>query len=165
MPYHNIIQFSSVQSVSCVRLFATPWIEARRASLSITNSWSSLRLTSIIFQKNLLFCLCCVLAVAHGIFTVARELLINSCRMHAGSSSLIRDWTWAPRIMSMHLPMGPPGKSLSILIWLCSVTNFTISIVGSVTLEKCTGHFCNIAHTRLVAIEMERRKMDLHGIW
>ena len=41
------IQFSSVQSLSCVLLFATPWIAARQASLSITNSWSSLRLTSI----------------------------------------------------------------------------------------------------------------------
>ena len=39
--------FSSVQSLSRVRLFATPWIAARQASLSITNSWSSLRLTSI----------------------------------------------------------------------------------------------------------------------
>ena len=39
--------FSSVQSLSCVRLFATPWIAARQASLSITNSQSSLRLTSI----------------------------------------------------------------------------------------------------------------------
>ena len=39
--------FSSVQSLSCVRLFATPWIAARQASLSNTNSRSSLRLTSI----------------------------------------------------------------------------------------------------------------------
>ena len=42
-----ILQFSSVQSLSHVRLFATPWIAARQGSLSITNSWSSLRLTSI----------------------------------------------------------------------------------------------------------------------
>ena len=41
------IQFSSVQSLSHVQLFATPWIAARQASLSITNSWSSLRFTSI----------------------------------------------------------------------------------------------------------------------
>ena len=42
------IQFSSVQSLSRVRFFATPWIAARQASLSITtNSQSSLRLTSI----------------------------------------------------------------------------------------------------------------------
>ena len=37
----------SVQSLSHVRLFATPWISAGQASLSINNSQSSLRLTSI----------------------------------------------------------------------------------------------------------------------
>ena len=40
-------QFSSVQSLSRVWLFATPWIAAHQASLSITNSRSSLRLISI----------------------------------------------------------------------------------------------------------------------
>ena len=40
-------QFSSVQLLSHVRLFVTPWIAAHQASLSITNSWSSLRLTFI----------------------------------------------------------------------------------------------------------------------
>ena len=39
--------FSSVQSLSCVRLFATPWIAARQAFRSITNSRSSLRLAFI----------------------------------------------------------------------------------------------------------------------
>ena len=43
----NSSQCSSVQSLSHVQLFATPWIAARQASLSITNSRSSLRLTSI----------------------------------------------------------------------------------------------------------------------
>ena len=43
----NLFQFSSVQSLSHVRLFVTPWIAARQASLSITNSQSSLKLTSI----------------------------------------------------------------------------------------------------------------------
>ena len=42
-----IFQFSSVQSLSRVRLFATPWSAARQASLSITNSWSLLKLVSI----------------------------------------------------------------------------------------------------------------------
>ena len=41
------VQFSSAQSLSHVWLFATPWIAACQASLSITNSRSSLRLTSI----------------------------------------------------------------------------------------------------------------------
>ena len=40
-------QIRSGQSLSRVRLFATPWIAARQASMSITNSRSSLRLTSI----------------------------------------------------------------------------------------------------------------------
>ena len=41
------VQFNSVQSLSRVWLFATPWIAARQASLSITNSRSSLKLMSI----------------------------------------------------------------------------------------------------------------------
>ena len=41
------VQFSSVQSLSRVRLFVTPWTAACQASLSITNSWSSLKLISI----------------------------------------------------------------------------------------------------------------------
>jgi len=46
-PYIGSVLFSSVQSLSRVRLFGTPWITARQASLSITNSRSWLRLTSI----------------------------------------------------------------------------------------------------------------------
>ena len=46
-PKAPCIMFSSVQSLSHVRLFATPWIAACEASLSITNSRNSLRLTSI----------------------------------------------------------------------------------------------------------------------
>ena len=41
------VQFSSVQSLSCVGLFATPWIAAHQVSLSITISWSLLKLMSI----------------------------------------------------------------------------------------------------------------------
>ena len=43
----NSVQLSSVQSLSHVLLFASPWIAGSQASLSITNSRSSLRLTSI----------------------------------------------------------------------------------------------------------------------
>ena len=41
------LQFSSVQSLSHVRLFATPWIAARQASLSYTSSQRPLKLRSI----------------------------------------------------------------------------------------------------------------------
>ena len=53
------VQFSSVQSLSHVQLFAMPWIAACQASLSITNSWSSLRLMSIesvMPSSHLIFC-------------------------------------------------------------------------------------------------------------
>ena len=42
-----LCQFSSVQSLSRVRLFVIPWIAARQAPLSITNTWSSTKLMSI----------------------------------------------------------------------------------------------------------------------
>ena len=45
--FNSHYQFSSVQSLSHVRLFVTPWIAGRQDSLSITNSRSSPRLTSI----------------------------------------------------------------------------------------------------------------------
>ena len=41
------VQFSSVQLLSRVRFFATPWTTAPQASLSITNSWSLFKLISI----------------------------------------------------------------------------------------------------------------------
>ena len=47
MGYKKKLVLSSVQSLSCVRLFATPWIAACQASLSITNSQSLLKLMSI----------------------------------------------------------------------------------------------------------------------
>ena len=58
LPY-NTVQFSSVQLLSRVRLFATPWIAACQASLSVTNSQSSLRLTyieSLMPSSHLILC-------------------------------------------------------------------------------------------------------------
>ena len=54
-----VYQFSSVQSLSRVQLFVTPWIEAHQASLSITNSWSSsnlLSIESVMPSTNLILC-------------------------------------------------------------------------------------------------------------
>ena len=56
----NINQFSSVQSLSCARLFAAPSIAARQASLSITNSRSLHKLMSIesvMSSNHLILCL------------------------------------------------------------------------------------------------------------
>ena len=65
--------FSSVQSFSCVRLFATPWTAARQASLSITSSRSLLKLMSIesVMPSNHLI-LCCPLLFLPLIFPSIR---------------------------------------------------------------------------------------------
>ena len=61
--------FSSVQSLSSVRLFATPWTPARQVSLSIANSQSLLKLISIasVMPSNHLI-LCCPLLFPPSIF-------------------------------------------------------------------------------------------------
>ena len=63
------IQFSSVQSLNHVQLFATPWTIGHQASLSITNSWSLLKLMSIksVMPSNHLI-LCCPLHLLPSIF-------------------------------------------------------------------------------------------------
>ena len=66
-------QFSSVQSLSCVLLFATPWTAARQASLSITNSRSLLKLMPIVSMMpfNHLI-LCCPFLLPPSIFLSIR---------------------------------------------------------------------------------------------
>ena len=63
------IQFSSVQSLSSVQLFATPWTAACQASMAITNSWSLHKLMSIesVMPFNHLL-LCCPLILLRSIF-------------------------------------------------------------------------------------------------
>ena len=58
-PHLLLHQFSSVQSLSRVWLFATPWTAAGQASMSITNPWSLLKLLSIesvISSNHLILC-------------------------------------------------------------------------------------------------------------
>ena len=54
------VQFSSIQSLSNVQLFVTPWTAAHQASLSITNSWSLLKfrsIESVMPSNHLILCL------------------------------------------------------------------------------------------------------------
>ena len=66
-------QFSSVQSLSWVQLFATPWAAGGQASLSITNSWGLLKPMSIesVMPSNRLI-LCCPLLLLPSIFLSIR---------------------------------------------------------------------------------------------
>ena len=73
---------SSVESLSHVRLFATPWTTAHQASLSITNSQSLLRLRSIelVMPSNHLI-LCCPLLLLPSIFPSIR-VFSNESTLH-----------------------------------------------------------------------------------
>ena len=67
------LSYSSVQSLSHVQLFATPWTTAHQASLSITNSWSLFKLMSIesVMSSNHLI-LCHPLLLPPSIFPSIR---------------------------------------------------------------------------------------------
>ena len=115
-------QFSSVLSLSRVWLFETPWIAARQASLSITNSRSSLRLTSIES----------VMPSSH--LTLGRPLLLlpsipPSIRVFSNESTLpmrwLKYWSFSFSII--------PSKEIPWLIsfrmdWLLLISLLTILI-------------------------------------
>ena len=58
-PLQCLVSFSSVQLLSCARIFETPWTAACQASLSFTNFWSLLKLMSIhlvMLTNHLILC-------------------------------------------------------------------------------------------------------------
>ena len=73
MAWETFYVWVSVQLLSCVRLFATPWIAVHQASLSITNSWSWLKFTSfeLVMPSNHLI-LCRPLLLPPSIFPSIR---------------------------------------------------------------------------------------------
>ena len=110
--YSAIKFFSSVQSLSRVRLFATPWIAARRASLSITSSWSSSKLTSI------------ELVMPSSHFILCRPLLLlppiaPSIRVFSNESAIRMRW---PKYWSFSFSISPfneyPGLISFRMDWL-----------------------------------------------
>ena len=102
--FQFIYQFSSVQSLSRVRLFATPWISACQASLSITNSQSSLKLMpveSVMPASHLI--LCCPLLLLPPIPL--------SIRAFSNESTLRMRW---PKYWSCSFSISPSNEQLSI---------------------------------------------------
>ena len=77
--WENNLQVTSVQLLSRVWLLASPWSAAHQASLSITNSWSLLKLMSIesVMPSNHLI-LCCSLLLSPSIFPSIR-VFSNEC--------------------------------------------------------------------------------------
>ena len=92
-------QFSSVQLLSCVQLFAIPWTMNRQASLSITNSWSLLKLMSIesLIPSNYLV-LC---------YTILPPSFFPSIRVFSNESALHIRW---PKYWSFSFSISPSNE-------------------------------------------------------
>ena len=96
----SLFQFSSVKSFSRVQCFAIPWNAAHHVTLSITNSWSSLNLTSIelVMPSNHLI-LCCPLLLPPWIFP--------SIRVFSKESALRIRW---PKYWSFSFNISPSNE-------------------------------------------------------
>ena len=105
------VPLSSVQSLSRVQLFVTPWTAAHQASLSITNSWSLLKLMSIesVMPSNHLI-LCCPLLLLPSIFP--------SIRVFSKDSVLHIRW---PKYWSFSFNISPSNEYSGLNIW-CFLT-------------------------------------------
>ena len=96
----ELTQFSSVQSLSCVQLFVTPWTAAHQASLSITNSPSLLKLMPIesMMPSNHLI-LCHLLLLLLSVFP--------SIRVFSSESVLLIRW---PKHWSFSFSSSPSNE-------------------------------------------------------
>ena len=99
------LQFSSVQSLSRVQLFATAWITACQASLSITNSRSSPKL------------MCIELVMPSSHLILCRPLLLlppipSSIRVFSNESTLRMRW---PKYWSFSVSISPSNEHLGLI--------------------------------------------------
>ena len=98
-------QFSSVRSLSCIRLFATPWIAARQASLSITNSRSLLKLMpieSVMPSSHLILC--------HTLLLLPP--IPPSTRVFSNESTLRMRW---PKCWSFSFSISPSNEHTGLI--------------------------------------------------
>ena len=127
-----VYRFSSVQLLSRVQLFATPWIAARQASLSITNSRSSLQLTSIesVMPSSHLI-LCCPLLLLPPI--------PPSIRVFSNESTLRIRWPkyWSFSFSIIPLPKNTQDRSpLEWTGWISLQSKGLSRVFSNTTVQK-----------------------------
>ena len=94
----STLKFSSVQSLSCVQLFVTPWTVARQASLSIINSCSLLKLIESVMSSNLLI-------LYHPLLFLPS--ILPRIRFFSNESVLLIRW---PKYWSFSFSISPSNK-------------------------------------------------------
>ena len=142
---------SSVQSLSHVRLFATPWTAARQASLSITNSPSSLKLMSIesVMPSSHLI-LCHPLLLLPSIFPIIRVFSNESalrirCEVSASKSVLpVNTQDWSPLGWTGWISLQPrDSQEASLTPQFKSINSSVLSFLHSPTLTSIHDHWEN----------------------
>ena len=123
--------FSSVQLLSCVQLFATPWIAAHQASLSITNSRSSPKLMSIKSAMPSSYLILC-----HPLLFL--PLIPPSIRVFSSESTLHMRW---PKDGSFSFSIIPskeyPGLISFRMVWLDLLQSKGLSrVFSNTTVQK-----------------------------
>ena len=123
--------FSSVQSLSRVRLFATPWIAAHQAFLSITNSRSLLKLMSVeLVMPSSHLILCCPLLLL--------PLVPPSIRVFSKESALCIRWTkYRSFSFNIVLPMNTQDWSpLGWTAWISLQSKGLSRVFSNTTVQK-----------------------------
>ena len=125
------LKVQSVQSFSRVRLFATPWTVARQASLSITNSRSSLKLTSIESVMPPNHPILCHPLLLPSVFT--------SIRVFSNESVLCITW---PKYWSFSYSISPPSEYSGLISFRMDWLDL-LAVQG--TLKSLLQHHCSKA--------------------
>ena len=133
------VQFSSVQLLSRVRLFATPWTAARQASLSITNSRSSLKLMSIesVMPSSHLI-LCHPLLLPPSVFPSIR-VFSNESVLASGGKSIGVSASALDRPMNIQdwFPLGGTGLISKITFSIVGLFNSWFKQIPKMTFDYC----------------------------
>ena len=129
----NWDKFSSVQSLSHVQHFLTPWTTARQASLSITRSWNLLKLISIesVMPSNHLI-LCRPLLLLPSIFHIFK--------VFSNESALCIRW---PKYWSFSLNISPSNEHSGLISFTLDLLDF-LAVQG--TLKSLLQHHCSSLH-------------------
>jgi len=138
---------SSFQSLSPIRFFATPWITARQASMSITNSRSLLKLMSIesVMLSNQLI-LCCPLLLLPSIFP--------SIRVFSNESALSIRW---PKYWSFGFKISPSNEHPQLISF--RIDWFDLAVQG--TLESLLQHHSSLA----LSFPYSPTLISIHDYW
>ena len=147
--YHFLL---SVQSLSCVQLFATPWIAAFQASLSVTSSQSSLRLTStesVMPSSHLIL----------GRPLLLLPLILPSIKVFSNESTLRMRW---PKYWSFSFSISPSKEIPELIFFRMDWLDF-LAVQG--TLKSLLQHQLKSINSSALSLLHSPTLTSIHDHW